>query len=231
MKILNRILVSSIFLIYSSFTDALPVNQFYVAVDAGIFKAQFNNKYLDQSDLIPQNITNSSMQNGYTGGLTLGYTRLLNTRYFMGFELSGNLDGNSALFQSGAANTAFSDQIQMNNHVDFTVIPGVMTQSGFFPYIKLGISRASINDNLTSPVGYDPIMTRFNSNQNSFGFVAGLGVRYLSSDHSWIYVEENYHDYGTVNFSAFQNFSANYSHSAHIYSYATLIGASYAFNV
>jgi len=227
MKIFKKMLLATL-LTHVSMSDALPSNQFYASLEAGIFKGQFNSKYLDQTDLIPQNISESLMQNGYSGGLALGYTHSFNSHYFVGLELAGVKDGNSASFQSGAANTSFSDQIQMNSHVDFTVIPGVMTQSGFLPYIKVGISRASINDYLTSPVGYDPVMTNYNSSQTSYGFVAGLGLRYLLNDHSWLFVEENYHDYGSVNFSAFQNFSASYSHSAHIYSYATLIGASIA---
>lgn len=230
MKILNKLVVSG-FLIHASVVYAIPVNQFYGALQGGIFQAQFNSKYLDQSDLIPQNISNTLIQNGYTGGVTLGYTHLINTHYFFSLELTGNLDGNSASFQSGGANTAFSDQIQINNHIDFAVIPGIITQSAFFPYIKLGVSRAVVQDNLSSPVGYDPVMTAYNSNQVIYGFLAGLGVRYWINNRSWLFIEENYHDFGTVNLPSFQNFSANYTHSAHVYSYATLIGVSYAFNV
>jgi len=223
--------IATLFTLSTSLACAFSPNQFYGAVQAGIYRAQFNNKYLDQTDFIPQNISDSIMQNGYLGGLTIGYTRLINENYFIGAELTGNITGNSALYQTGAANTAFSDNIQINRSVDLTVTPGIITKSAFFPYVRVGVSRASVLDHLTSPVGYNPVMTQYNTNQNVNGFVAGLGVRYIINDRGWLFVETNYHDYGTVNFSSFQNFSASYSHSAHVYSYAALIGAAYAFNV
>lgn len=232
MKSLNKILIY-ILLTQVSVANATSSNQnqFYGAINGGILQTQFNSKYLDQTDIIPQNVSNSLIQNGYTGGLALGFTHLINPRYFFSLELSGNLDGNSALFESGASSTAFSDQIQINNNIDFSVMPGIITQSAFFPYFKLGVSRASIQDSLTSPVGYDPVMTQYNTNKTAYGFVTGLGVRYLLNNQSWLFIEANYHDYGTINFSSFDNFSASYTHSAHVYSYAAIIGASFAFNI
>ncbi len=230
MKILTRVLTSAL-LISASVVCAAPVNQFYGAIEGGIYQAQFNSSYIDQTDVIPQNISGSLIQNGYIGGLALGYTRLINPRYFVSVELTGNIEGDSALYQSGAANTAFSDKIQINDNVDLSLVPGIMTESAFSPYFRLGISYASVRDRLTSPVGYDPTNTQFNSNKNIFGLVAGLGVKYAINDRIGLFVEANYHDYGTINFSSFQNFSADYTHSAHLYSYAALIGATYAFNV
>jgi len=222
--------MTTIFLTGASVSYAAPTNQFYGAIQGGIFEARFNNNYLDQTDLIPQNISDSLTQNGYTGGLALGYTRLINSRYFVDMELAGNVDGNSALYQSGAANTAFSDKVELDHHIDLTFAPGILTQSDFSPYLKLGISYASVRDYLTSPVGYDPITTQYNTHRNVFGFVTGLGVRYSITDRVKLFAETNYHDYGTLNFSSFQNFSANYTHSAHVYSYGVVLGAMYAFN-
>lgn len=219
------------FLISTSTTYAVPAHQFYGAIQAGVFRAQFNNKYSDQTDIIPQNITNASMQNGYSGGLTLGYTHTLNANYFVSIDLSGDLDGNSALYQSGATNTAFSDTININHHIDLSFMPGVISLSRFYPYLKIGISYASITDHLNSPVGYEPIFTDYSSHKNSLGLVLGMGVRYIVNDHLWLFVETNYHDYGSTHLTSFQNFTASYTHSAHLYSYGTLLGAAYSFNV
>lgn len=230
MKFFTKI-VFFVILIQSSITYAMPINQFYGAIEGGVFKAQFNNKYSDLTDLIPQNVTNASLQNGYTGGVRIGYTRLLNKLYFTGIELSGNLNGNSALYESGAATTAFSDNIQINHNLDLAFIAGIKTDSAFYPYLKIGVSYASIHDRLTSPVGYNVLITSYNINKNGYGGVMGVGVKYTINERSGLFIEANYHDYGTLNLLPFQNFSASYAHSAHIYSYAALIGASYAFNV
>ncbi|MEO8402351.1 MAG: hypothetical protein ABI597_11275, partial [Gammaproteobacteria bacterium] len=162
MNSLTKLIIVNL-LLWNSISYAAPKNQFYGAIDGGIFEARFNNSYIDQTDLISQNINDSSLQNGYTGGLALGYTYLITARYFINVELAGNLDGNSALYQSGAANTAFSDKIELANHTDLTFAPGIITQNDFSPYLKLGISHASVRDYVTSPAGYDPIFLQYNT--------------------------------------------------------------------
>ncbi len=233
MQLFATRLTSAIFLASVSVSHAnmaFPSDQFYAAIQGGIFQGQFDSRYVDQTDIIPQNISTTLTQNGYTGGLAIGYTHLVNARYFANIELAGNLDGNSALYQSGAANTAFSDKIELKYHFDLTVAPGIITHSDFSPYLKLGISYASVQDNLTSPVGYDPIMMQYNTHKNKWGFVGGLGVRYSITPRVKLFAEANYHDYGTINLSAFENFSATYSHSAHLYSYGAAMGVTYIFN-
>ncbi len=218
-------------LMSTSLVHAASPNQLYAAIDGGVFQANFNNSYLDQTDVIPQNISNSSLQDGYTGGLAIGFNHSLNASSFLGLELSGHLDSNSALFQSGASTTAFSDEIKMRHHVDLTVIPGIMTLGSFFPYLKLGLSYASIRDDLTSPVGYNPVMTQYQSNKSIYGFAAALGVKHPVGEHLGLFAEANYHDYGNINLSNFQNFSATYTHSARLCSYGLVVGAAYAINV
>lgn len=230
MKNFCKLFVSILF-IQSVVVYASPINQFYGSINTGVFQAQFASKLIDQTVIPPQSVSDTFIQHGYTGGLALGYTHLFASSYFTSLELSGNIDGNSASFQSEASNTSFSDKIQINNHIDLTINPGIITQSKFFPYIKLGFSRASLKDFVNTPVGQNPVMMQYNTNKTIYGFVAGLGVRYLINDHVWLFVETNYHDYGTVNLSSFMNYTANYTHSAHVYSYAGLIGASYDFNI
>jgi opacity protein-like surface antigen len=222
--------ISTLAFLYSTHLSASQENHFYIAADAGIFTANFNSSYLDLSDIIPQNITQSINQNDYTGGIALGYSRTLSPVYFLGVEVSANVDGGSALFQSGAANSAFSDAIKINNHYDLVVVPGLSLSTTISSYLKLGLSRAHIENILNSPVGYEPRFMEYGSNQTVNGFAAGIGVRRSLGDRVTVFAEYNYHDYGTVNFSNFQNFTANYSHSARIYTYAGVIGAAYNFN-
>jgi opacity protein-like surface antigen len=214
-------------LLFSSLTYA--ASPYYIAADGGIFRGNFNNNFIDQTDAIPQNITEDATQYGYTGGIALGYSKLCNERYSLGAEISGNLDSHHSLYQAGASTAAFSDMIQIKNHFDLTFVPGIMLGSTVLGYAKLGVSYAALQDKLTSPVGFTPTYTNYNSNRNAFGFAGGLGVKKFITDHVSVFTEADYHDYGTVNFSGFQNFSANYTHSAHVYSVAFLLGAAYQF--
>ena len=203
----------------------------YASLDAGIMQANFNANYLDQTDIIPQNISESILQNGYTGGVALGYSRLFREKYFLGAELSAYFNSHSAMYESGAATAAFSDKIKFKNTMDLTVVPGIITNDSSFPYIKLGLSYASLSDYLTSPVGYNPVITNYNASKNAFGFVAALGIKRALTAKTVLFTEVNYHDLGTLQWPSFQNFSAEYSHSAHLCSYALVLGAMYAFNV
>ncbi|MDR3478475.1 MAG: outer membrane beta-barrel protein [Gammaproteobacteria bacterium] len=213
----------------SSIALALPTQPFYVAVNAGIFQGSFDAAYRDQTDLIPQNIAQTLQQHGYSEGLAVGYQRPFRNQYLLGAELSANLDSHNASYQSGAANTSFSNSTQIKNHFDLTFVPGVMLGSTVEGYVKLGLSYASLQDNLTSPVGYTPTMTRFNSNKSVVGFAGGIGVKKFVTEQVSVYVEGDYHDYGSVSFANFQNFTASYTHNAHIYSYGMMLGAAYHF--
>jgi opacity protein-like surface antigen len=167
-------------------------------------------------------------QHGYTGGIAIGYSQLMNPQYFLGAELSANKDGSSASFQSGASSTVFSDQVRMNGHFDLTFMPGLMLSNSIAAYLKLGLSYALLQDSLTSPVGFAPTITSYNNNQNAFGFAAGLGFSKAITDKVEIFTEADYHDYGSIGFANFKNYEANYTHSTHVYSYDVVVGAAYS---
>ncbi len=225
---LNKLICIVILEFISTSALASSYDKFYVAVDAGIFQADFNNKYIDRTDVIPQNIEQPSIQYGYTSGIALGYSRLMSQNYFIGGQLSANFDGNNASFQSGASNTSFSDQINMSHHFDLTFVPGLVLSNSIATYLKLGISYALLEDEINSPAGFNStIMTHYHSNENAIGFAAGLGIAKSLTDHISLFTEANYHDYGTIDYADFQNFMTTYSHSTHIYSYDVVIGAAY----
>jgi opacity protein-like surface antigen len=213
----------------SSIACALPQQPFYIAANAGLFQGSFDATYRDQTDTIPQNIAQTLQQHGYTEGLAIGYQKPIYNQYLLGTELSGNLDSHQASFESGAANTSFSNSTQIKNNIDLTFVPGVMLGLTVEAYLKLGLSHASLQDNLNSPVGYTPTVSRFNSNKSATGFAGGIGVKKFVTEQIAIYLESNYHDYGTVTFANFQNFTAGYTHTAHIYSYDFLLGLAYQF--
>jgi opacity protein-like surface antigen len=219
------ILVSPVFAAKNSNSK----HPFYVAVDAGIFQGAFSHTYTDQSDIISQNISESVQQRGYTEGLAIGYSTLFKEDYLLGAELSANFDSHNAVFQSGASTAAFSDATQIRNHFDLTFVPGIVLSHSIAAYAKLGISFASLRDNLSSPEGTTPTMSSFNSSRTARGFAGALGIKKEITDNVFLFVEGDYHDYGTINFSDFQNFTASYSHSAHVYSYAMVLGAAYRF--
>jgi opacity protein-like surface antigen len=229
---MNRISKTFGIMILLFVTDAFsePNSQFYAAVDAGIFQANFNSNYIDQTDIISQNISESVLQNGYTGGVALGYNQIFSSHYFFGGEISAHLNSDSANYQSGAATAAFSDTQKWHNYYDFTLLSGIITKSSFSPYLKLGLSYAIVPDNLNSPVGYTPTPVNYHTNKNVLGFTAGLGIKHLLTKKVFLFSELNFHDYGTIHFNDFQNFTADYTHSTHLCSYSLSVGAAYSFN-
>jgi len=208
---------------------AQPNDQFLFSADAGIAQVDFANQYRDMTDLIVQNIAQSSQQYGYTGGLALAYSYVINSTYMLGLGLSANLNTGSANYQSGAATAAFSDNTFLRYHIDLIINPGVLLTDNLYAYLKLGVSLARIKDSLSSPAGYSPVTVITSAQQTSLGFASGVGIAKVISNHLRIFSEFNYQDYGSVNFPSFTNFTATYSHSTHVYAYALIVGASYAF--
>lgn len=216
------------YLLMSSPLLAASIDQnsfFYLSAAAGLQKIDFNNTFNDQTDSIQQNIAQTSTQRSYTGTLALSYRRQFNNPYFLGAELSGSIDGHYGTFKSGDSSTAFSDQIQMKNHFDLTMVPGLRLSDSISVWLKLGLSRATLQDSVNSPAGYTPIYETTTSNKNVLGFAAALGAEKKISKCTSFFAELGYHDYGSVSFPGFQNFSANYSHSTHIYSGSVVVGA------
>jgi opacity protein-like surface antigen len=202
-------------------------NYFYVAGDVGIFTANMNQNYQDQVDVIANNIAQPITQNGYTAGVGLGYIYKLNSLYSLGGELLGQFDTQNASFKSGASTSAFSDSTKIQYHIDLTFNPGMNLSETILGYLKLGASFASISDQLTSPAGFFSTYTTYNTHVNHVGFAGGLGISKILTENLSFFTEANYHDYGSINFNDFQNFSANYTHSSHIYSYDVVVGVAY----
>lgn len=202
---------------------------FYAGINAGIFNGDFDNVYFDQTSTIAQNVQKEVAQRGYTGGVQLGYRKYLRHGYFVGVEASANADSNNATLREGASSLTFSDKTQFSGHADFVFVPGMTLTRTLSAYAKLGLSVARIRDNVVSPVGSSSTITSYSGASNPLGFAAGLGVsknvcRYMS-----LFAEADYHDYGTVNFQNFQNYSVTYTHATHVHSYGVVVGANYRF--
>ena len=230
-KIIPALLLSAAALSSTAFAN--DNHYFYLGADGGIFKADFDNLYVDQTDPIPQNFEQTVTQHGYTGGVLLGYRQAIRSQYFIGGEISSNWNSGDALYQEGASNATFSNKTQINHHMDFAVVPGLKISSTVTAFMKLGLSVAWMQDNLTSqayPTGfYIPATTYYSDKKTETGFVAGLGVSKAVCKHMDLFASADYHDYGTVNFSTFQNYSAAYTHSSKVFSYDVLAGAAHRF--
>lgn len=203
---------------------------FYIAAKTGVFHGYFSNNFTDQTDTIQQNISQDATQYGYLGTLALGYSQCCyKDQYLLGGEISGSLDNHQALYQAGAATAAFSDTIQILHHWDLSFIPGIKLNDSLAAYLKLGLSLAWIKDQVTSPVGFTPTLTNYNSTQSTLGAALGIGLKKFIQKNIFILTEANYHDYGNVNFATMQNFSATYAHSARVHSFDFVVGAAYQF--
>lgn len=200
----------------------------YVAADLGIFQGNYDLIYNDATDAIAQNIRQTLQQYGYNGGLAIGYTRDLAANYLIGAELAGYLTTNNGNFNSGSTGTAFSDQIKIQNYFDFVAVPGFYVTHEVAVYAKVGLSCASIKDSVNSPTGTSSSPVTTNSSHFQLGAALGLGLKKKLNSRYTLFTEFQYHDYGTPNLPGFQNFTANYSHSVHVYSQALMLGLSYA---
>lgn len=201
----------------------------YFDVNAGIFQGNFDASYKDQTDVIPQPIAETVTQHGYTYGAGIGYRLVVKNDLLIGIELAGNIDTNKGRYDSGSSSTAFQDATQITHNIDILFTPGILITDTFSSYLKLGWSWAAVEDALTSPVGFAPAITGYNSNRNATGFAAGIGFKKYITPGFSVFTEYNYHDYGVVNFTNFTNFTADYTHSAHIYGQSVVLGGDWSF--
>ncbi len=215
-------------LFLSECSFAAPLSHpWYIAAGAGISQGIFDSQYKDETDIIPQNTEQTLFQHAYTADLLAGYNQIICNKYILGGELSGGYYSGKAKFASGAATLAFSDKIYLNYHVDLSFTPGLFITNTTALYGKIGVAFASIKDTVNSPAGFNPVNTTTNNQNYVFGAIFGIGIKKWITDNMAVFSEYNFHDYGTTNFSNFNNFTAAYSHSAHIYSQDLMAGVAY----
>lgn len=226
----SKKLLALISLVFCQSTFAyVDTKPWYVSGDFSIFQGNYDLIYNDQTDIIAQNVRQTVQQNGYTAGFALGYSQTVHKDYLLGAEFVANIAANNANFASGSSTTAFSDQIKIQGYLDFVIVPGIYLTDSLAAYIKAGISLGLIKDSINSPTGYAPSYAVTNSNKNMVGAAMGIGMKKFITHQFVVFSEYQYHDYGMLNLPGFQNFTANYSHSAHVYSQAVMLGLSYLF--
>lgn len=222
----KSILLSS--LLFSSSVFSAPFTQpWYMSANVGAFQGMFVTKYTDQTDVIAQNITDTSFQRGYSAGLRIGYSKLVCNEYLLGAEFAGNYHTANAQYASGAATAAFSDSTYLNWNFDLAFVPGILITNTTAIYGKLGLAYGFVTDSLNSPAGFTPVAQTTNANRNQLGALVGIGIKRYLSDQVALFAEYNYYDYGTVNLPSFTNFTATYAHSSHIYAQDIDFGISY----
>lgn len=208
--------------------EVLPSKKpFYLTANAGLFTGTSNERYLDQTDSIPGNISETVQQKGYTGGLGIGYSKQI-CQYLLGAELSGGWMSSAAIFQSGPSTTAFYDKLALLNYLDLVFVPGVFLTPSITGYIKIGASMGTVQDKVNTPVGFVPVYETSHSTQHVAGFTTSLGLKKWLTPTLGIFAEYNYRDYG-VTFPSFENFTAAYTHKARIFGQSVLVGLNYQF--
>lgn len=210
-------------------TNFSQKNCYYVAANTGIYQGMLNQVYSDKTDFISQTIAESILQNGYTIGAALGYSRVMNDLYLLGGEFTANLLTGYGRFNSGASTTAFRDVTKAKYNLDFTFVPGLILTETTAAYLKLGLTWAYFTDELSSPSGFLAIGRSYSSQAYQLGFIAGIGLKRFITPCSYLFVEYNYHDYGSMNFASFINFTAEYGHSTRAYANSVVVGAGYHF--
>lgn len=226
-KLKTLVILSSIG--FSSMSFAYSANPLYVAADAGIFHANFQQTLTDQVATITTNYSGQVEQHGYNGGVAIGYSQLVKQQYLLGVELAGNLASDSASYSPGLG--AFSESTQIKRYADLTFVPGFLLNDSTALYAKIGGTYSHVQDNTSSAsYVYNTLTTNeYNTSKNILGFVAGVGVKKFFTDHLAGYAEGTYRDYGNVNFNPFANQSDTYAHKVAIDAYNFAVGVAYHF--
>lgn len=200
---------------------------YYIAGNVGILQGNFNTTYSDQTDVIAQNISESFSQQSYEGGVGLGASKIWQN-YFIGAELWFDFNtGKGGFFQAGANSTAFTDTNLIENNIDLVFKPGLMLTPDTASYLNLGVSYARVSDRLISPLNSTPVYQYLSQQKWIPGAVLGIGFKKYMSPHWSLFSEYNYHDFGTVSFNNFQNYTANYEHVSHITANTVSVGVAW----
>lgn len=199
----------------------------YLSASGSVFQGQFNTQYNDQTDAIQQNLRQSVQQNGYLGSIAAGYLHTCHNNYLLGGELSISGTTSTALYSAGAASNAINDKTSIPYFADLALLAGFVLSDSTYLYAKIGFSYAAIDSNLNSPTGFIPSYIQANATRYAPGGVFGLGLKKMINSHVAVYGEYNYHDYATVDFANFQNFTATYSHTVHASANSVGVGVTY----
>lgn len=219
---LTFFLTSSLAAASSSFDSS-----FYLAAAGGVSQATFNSIYQDKTDIIQQNIADTVAQEGYTTSIAAGYKKYFHHLYSLGLELSANIYTSDAVFKSGAATTAFTDTSKLRQSADVNFLSGLLVTPNIETYLKIGVSVAHVEDTLTTPVGYLPILVTHHSTKNVGGLVAGLGLRMWLNARTAVFAEYTNRQYSKIPFANFTNFTAAYTHTAKLTANTVTAGIAY----
>lgn len=222
------IFISALLLLTGSAYSLSPSNKmFYLMGEGGVFQGTFNIKDIDRSDTIPQSYAGTIQQNGYTGALGIGISKIFLRSYYLGLEFSGGGMNQNATFQSGAPSSSFTDKFAMEGYCDLTFVPGLFLTPSVAAYTKVGTTWGAFSETINTPTGFDATIKNKSSTRSAFGFTASLGVKKWVTPTLAVLAEYNFRDYGTVTFPSFENFTAEYSHRARIFGQSVQVGVTY----
>lgn len=198
---------------------------FYVGLNAGVFQSIFQLNYSDLTNAFPNNTNVNINQQGYTGGLALGYRWMYSPNYFLGYELQGSFDTNNTSY---AAQT-ITEQVSGKYHFDLTLDPGMRLAGNTFGYLKIGASYGYFKDQVNAPTGVFPTYVNTSKSHWLWGFVLGIGATKAITRNLMLFAEYNYRDFGNYNLPNFTAYTTTYSHTNRVYTNTYTFGLSYRF--
>lgn len=125
---------------------------------------------------------------GVRGGLHVGYGKQFDNRFYLGLEANGYLSGMKDSFTSGSNKI----ELKRNWGVGASLRPGIVFDNAL-AYAIVGFDYANLQAKGTDSSG-----TPFDNKKKRFGFVPGLGVELMATDHVKVGVEATHTFYKKI---------------------------------
>lgn len=129
---------------------------------------------------------------GVRGGLHVGYGKQFNNRFYLGLEANGYLSGLKDAVNITADGVNIKSELKRNWGIGARLRPGVVFDNAL-AYAIVGFDYANIKTSGTTVAG-----ASFNKSNRKFGFVPGLGVEFMATDHVKVGVEATHTFYPKV---------------------------------
>lgn len=210
----------------SSFATASQFTGFYAGVNSGWTNTDINNKQTltinsatieDINEIINSNkriyaTSARENSNGVTGGLNIGYARLIYEKYIIALEARANLqdlkitfdDERRVLDQTNETTNEvrFNNQVELNNDFSFLVKVGVsplsMSKILFYGLIGPGFGNFQTSEKFLFVSNEQNLSKNDSHSVYVTGIVAGIGMEYQIYSHVNLALEFTHTDYGKI---------------------------------
>jgi len=219
MYIQKNLLASLLCALFSTTSFGVgPFNGFYASVGVGGETLQVDDDttvhyFISEfPPLIPGNIdliypdspmvTDSSV----TGGIALGYSNVFNQLFLLGVEARANFEGLKTTYDYTAHTlspvdlvVSSDDSVKLDNDFTLLIKLGVVLQPKTLIYGLVGPTWGNFDTSTHVKTSFDGIPTNISESESQYqtGWLAGLGIEYLMTDHFSFALEYTHADYGT----------------------------------